>query len=97
MAEIESEIVGVAATYNNIITKLYVDPKSFRQGIGSALFDAAEKHISSKGFNDIFLGAFPASAGFYESMGMELEDTKISAGGPIKGHQVFLYRKDIKS
>jgi GNAT superfamily N-acetyltransferase len=97
VAEIDGEIEGVAAISKNIITKLYVAPDQFRKGIGSKLFDSSEKYISEQGYNDIFLGAFPVSAGFYEAKGMELEDTKITAGGPIKGRPVLLYRKSIKA
>jgi GNAT superfamily N-acetyltransferase len=95
VAESDGQIAGVTAIFKNIITKLYIDPAHFREGIGSLLFNSAEKHILKTGFNDIFLGAFPVSAGFYEAMGMELEETKISAGGPIKGRPVLLYRKSI--
>jgi ribosomal protein S18 acetylase RimI-like enzyme len=95
VAEFGGEIAGVAAIFKNIITKLYIAPQHFRKGIGSRLFDDSEKYISDTGYTDIFLGAFPVSAGFYEAKGMELEETKITAGGPIKGRPVLLYRKSI--
>lgn len=95
VAESDSRIVGIAATSKNIIIKLYIDPDHFRKGIGSRLFDAAEKHIANDGYNDIFLGAFPVSAGFYEAKGMELEEKKLTTGGPIKGRMIWLYRKEI--
>jgi ribosomal protein S18 acetylase RimI-like enzyme len=95
VADAGGKIKGIAATSKNIITKLYIDPEHFRKGIGSQLFDCAEKHISSEGYNDIFLGAFPVSAGFYEAKGMELEEKKFTTGGPIKGRMIWLYRKEI--
>ena len=95
VAEMDGKLTGIAATSKNIITKLYVDPEYFRKGIGSRLFDAAEKHIANDGYNDIFLGAFPISAGFYEAKGMELEEKKLTTGGPIKGRMIWLYRKVI--
>jgi ribosomal protein S18 acetylase RimI-like enzyme len=95
VADAGGKIMGIAATSKNIITKLYIDPEHFRKGIGSRLFDAAEKHIANDGYNDIFLGAFPVSAGFYEAKGMELEERKVTTGGPIKGRMILLYRKVI--
>ncbi|HBC47492.1 MAG TPA: hypothetical protein DEO84_01265 [candidate division Zixibacteria bacterium] len=95
VAEMDGKLTGIASTSKNIITKLYVDPEYFRKGIGSRLFDAAEKRIANDGYNDIFLGAFPVSAGFYEAKGMELEEKKLTTGGPIKGRMIWLYRKVI--
>ena len=95
VATIDDGVVGAVAIHKNTITKLYISPDRFRQGIGSALFDSAEKYIAGTGYNDIFLGAFPSSARFYEAKGMELEGEKIATGGPIKGRTILLYRKEV--
>jgi ribosomal protein S18 acetylase RimI-like enzyme len=95
-AEINDELTGAVSIRKNEIMKLYVDPNHFRRGIGSALFAYAENIIAIRGYDNILLGAFPSSAGFYEAMGMELENEKISAGGPIKGQRILAYGKKIR-
>jgi ribosomal protein S18 acetylase RimI-like enzyme len=91
--EIDGFIAGVVSIHGNEISKLYVDPKLGGQGIGKALFEAAEKHIISEGFNEIRLGAFPSAAGFYIAMGMEKEGSRINTGGPMKGRTMLFFRK----
>ncbi len=95
VAEINDELKGASSIHKNEIMKLYVDPNHFCKGIGSALFTYAEKIIAEQGYDNILLGAFPSSAGFYEAMGMELENEKISAGGPLKGRRILIYSKII--
>jgi ribosomal protein S18 acetylase RimI-like enzyme len=93
VAEIDGKAEGMVSIANNIITKLYVATESHGKGIGKALFDFAVKYISDQEYDEISLGAFPSSAGFYKAMGMEQVGEKVSAGGPIKGHKMMLFRK----
>jgi ribosomal protein S18 acetylase RimI-like enzyme len=96
VADIDDALVGAVSIRKNEITKLYVVPNLFRRGVGSTLFNHAEKIIADQGYDNISLGAFPSSAGFYEAMGMKKDGEKIPTGGPIKGRRILLYRKKIK-
>lgn len=96
VAESGRQIVGAASIRRNEIAKLYVIPNLSGQGFGTALFEAAERHIIGEGFDEVHLGAFPSAAGFYEAMGMELEGSRINAGGPIDGRMMLLFKKRLK-
>ncbi len=86
-------VVGAVAVDGNEIEKSYVNPNLGRQGIGAALFEAAERHIADAGYDEIRLGAFSSAAGFYKAMGMELDGRRVNVGDPIKGRNTLLFKK----
>ena len=49
----DSDIAGMVSVNNNEITKLYVDPKRHRQGVGQFLFKKAEEIITQNGYTKI--------------------------------------------
>ncbi len=64
-------ILGMAAVSGNELARLYVHPRYHRQGVGRALFQAAENLIWQAGHRDMIVGALVESAAkFYQSMGM---------------------------
>ncbi|MFQ5630952.1 MAG: GNAT family N-acetyltransferase [bacterium] len=66
-------IAGMVSVKENEITKLYVDPAHFREGIGAALFCAAEKHIAANKYSEMTLVAIGETpVPFYEAMGMSV-------------------------
>jgi GNAT superfamily N-acetyltransferase len=71
-AWLDGRIVGVTSAFRNEIAKLFVHPDWFHKGVGRALFRAAEKHASASGFHYVRARCFPASASFYEAMGMSV-------------------------
>lgn len=79
-------IVGMAAVKANELTKLYVDPRLHGQGIGRALFAAAERIIRQGGHGELVLGAaFRSCIPFYEAMGMSVADEGRISSGPLEG------------
>ncbi len=64
-------ILGMAVVNRNQIARLYVHPRHHRQGVGRALFMAAQDLIRASGFTEATVGALVASAAaFYRAMGM---------------------------
>ena len=87
-------IVGVIAVEENEITKLYIDPKRIRQGIGTRLFQAAQHIIIQAGYKDIVLGTiFGSSITFYEAMGMSKVGRKSVVCGPFEGWDCTVLKK----
>jgi len=73
-------IVGMVAVKGNEVTKLYVEPQFHRQGIGTMLFNAAQRIIMRAGHKEMVLGtAFDSSIPFYEAMGMSIVGRKEGA------------------
>lgn len=50
---------------------IYVAPGHHHQGVGSALFKAAEKAVSRRGLDGLLVKAQPGSTGFFIAQGME--------------------------
>ena len=91
----EEEILGVAAIAGNEITKLYIDPQFLRRGVGTALFQAAEKIIAADGNRQLSLGAFAFRVPFYEAMGMQVATEKTITGGPLAGERQTILEKSL--
>jgi ribosomal protein S18 acetylase RimI-like enzyme len=92
-----ADIVGIVSIKNDEITKLYVDPNRHRQGIGKALFNAAEKYITKDGFKQIILGVLGNSpVPFYKSMGMLINGRKKSRLDCNPQGEVILMKKELK-
>ena len=91
-------IAGVVALKGNEITKLYVDPRLLRRGIGSMLFEQAERIVSQGAHEDLVVHTvFKSGIPFYEAMGMATVDSKPVAFGPLKGTDSTLLRKSLVS
>lgn len=67
----DGAILGVAAIRENEIARLYVHPRYHGQGVGKALFAAAEAMIHAAGFTEVTVAALVESAAaFYRARGM---------------------------
>lgn len=86
-------VVGVVAIKKSEVTKLYVDSEFHRQGIGTALFRAAEEIIAQDGHKELFLGAFPSSVPFYEAIGLRVSSTQVKHCGLLAGRQCAIMKK----
>lgn len=85
-------IIGMVAIAGDTITKLYVSPEHWGQGIGRSLYEAAESLVRENGHPRVWLGAFPTAVPFYERMGLSVVGEK-SATGPLTGRRVVLMEK----
>lgn len=71
VAEVDSVIVGVAASYENNIWLLYVHPQAIGRGIGEKLLNRLEKDIHRKGITKINLTSSLNAYNFYLRNGYE--------------------------
>jgi GNAT superfamily N-acetyltransferase len=84
-------MVGVQG---NEITKLYVDPRFQRQGIGTMLFEAAQQVVAAAGYEEMVAWvAFDAAIPFYEARGMSAVGRKFDLLGPVEGGNALLAKK----
>ena len=88
-------VVGVVGIEGAEVTKLFVDPRSLREGIGRRLFKAAEDNIMNAGHDTLVLGAFDPSVPFYMAMGMETDYRKTIENGPLRGQQNTVMKKSL--
>lgn len=96
VACVSGRIVGVVATKGNEITKLYVDPRLIRKGIGETLFRTADEAIRRAGYRDLVLGtAFEWSVPFYEAMGMSKAGRRSVVCGPVEGVDSMIMKKTL--
>ena len=92
----DATVVGAVATKENEITKLYVDPRFVRKGIGAALFRAAERVVRQAGQRDVVLGTvFDSSIPFYETMGMSKVGRRSVVYGPVEGADSMIMKKSL--
>jgi len=67
----DGTILGMAAIRENEIARLYVHPSCHGQGVGKALFRAAESMIREAGFSEVLVAALVENAAaFYRARGM---------------------------
>jgi GNAT superfamily N-acetyltransferase len=85
-------IVGVVAVAGDTITKLYVSPERTGEGIGRALYEAAEARVRAEGHARVALGAFPTAVPFYVRMGLSVVGYR-EAAGELEGLTVALMEK----
>ena len=89
-------VLGVVAVRGNEIAKLYVSPDRMREGIGTALFGAAEEMIRCEGHRELVLGAvFDSSIPFYESVGMAKVGRKSVVLGTARGADAMIMKKPL--
>ncbi len=89
-------LLGMVAVSGNLITKLYVDPASHREGIGRALFEAAVEAVRAAGFETVALGTTPATVPFYEALGMRVDGHKDHTSGVFSGRRTMLMEKTLQ-
>ncbi len=71
-------IVGVGASVDNDIRRVYVDPNCQRSGFGCLIMENLENNIKQSGFNEADLASSTPSIDFYLRLGYEvLEETYI--------------------
>lgn len=89
-------ILGLLVVNGNEISRLYVDPKAHRRGVGRALFEAAERIIRDAGFNEMKLGALVDGAvAFYKAMGMSIVGHEVYEPEIFLGREVALMSKPL--
>ena len=97
VAERRGELAGLAVLHRSsdedadpalvaLLDRLYVEPASWRRGLGRALVDASMKELAERGFKEVTLWSaeWNSSRGFYEATGWSLDGAtreKTFAGG----------------
>jgi ribosomal protein S18 acetylase RimI-like enzyme len=85
----EGVVVGFLSSQGGDLCQLHVDPTHHRQGIGSALFTAAERTARDAGEAELSVRAAPTSVPFYEAMGMHV-------GGEVPWRDPFFAGQELK-
>lgn len=81
VAEVDGRIAGFAALIEGELDGLFVEPKQWRQGIGSALVDHAAHEARRRGLS-LTVIASPSARSFYESCGFVQEGEAQTRFGP---------------
>ncbi|MDD4650909.1 MAG: GNAT family N-acetyltransferase, partial [Methanothrix sp.] len=88
VAEKESEIVAVAAGFNDLVGLIWVHPAHQRKDLGGRLLDIVEAQIKESGYGTAKLACFSANEGalrFYQDKGWKiLFEEKDEATGAMK-------------
>ena len=88
--------MGVIMTHENRVAKLYTEPSITRNGVGSRLFQTAEKSFVTDGHHEVALWAvFDSAILFYKAMGMREAGRKFDLLGEREGRNVMLMKKDL--
>ncbi len=86
VAQIDGEIAGFAVVLDEggraELDGLFVEPSNWRQGIGSALVDAAIHLARDRGLSLMTVVADPAAREFYERCGFSVEGEAQTRFGP---------------
>jgi GNAT superfamily N-acetyltransferase len=91
--EKESVLSGVMALRKNEITKLFVRPGEIRAGIGTMLFEIAQRAVARGGHDTLLVGTTGHAIPFYESMGMEVLERRTASEGPLEGFEITVLKK----
>jgi len=81
VAEIEGQMAGFAALEGGEIDGLFVEPRLWRQGIGTALVETAAHEARRRGLS-LTVVAGPEARPFYESCGFSVEGDEATRFGP---------------
>ena len=81
VAELDGRMAGFAAVVENELDGLFVEPDLWRQGIGSALIEAATHQARRDGLA-LRVIASPTAREFYESCGFSVEGEAATRFGP---------------
>jgi GNAT superfamily N-acetyltransferase len=93
--EKESILSGVIALSGNEITKLFVHPSEIRAGIGTMLFEIAQRAVGRAGHEALVVGTTGHAIPFYEAMGMEVEERRRATVGPLAGCEITVLKKPL--
>ncbi|MHC4599810.1 MAG: GNAT family N-acetyltransferase [Planctomycetota bacterium] len=91
--EKESILSGVMALRENEITKLFVQPGEIRAGIGTMLFEIAQRAVARGGHDALVVGTTGHAIPFYKAMGMEIVEKRNAAVGPLAGWEITVMKK----
>lgn len=93
----DRSILGMAAVRANELARLYVHPRAHGQGVGQALFNAAEAMIAAAGHREMRVGALVESAAaFYRARGMREVGREEYEPEIFRGREVVLLSKRIE-
>jgi GNAT superfamily N-acetyltransferase len=81
VAEFDGAIAGFAAVVGAKLDGLFVEPELWRQGVGSALVEAAVHYARLKGLT-LSVVASPGARPFYERNGFSVEGEEQTRFGP---------------
>lgn len=95
VAERDGILVGVLAVEFDEIEALFVDPSCHRQGVGAALFAAAERSIASRRHPLLRVHTTGYGSPFYEAMGAPRVGAKVVEYGPLKGRSITCHEKPL--
>lgn len=93
VAVLDGAVVGFASLEGGDLCQLHVDPARHRQGIGTALFRAAERIARDAGEVELRVRTTPTSVPFYEAMGMHVEGEAPWRDPLFAGHTLKVLRK----
>jgi GNAT superfamily N-acetyltransferase len=94
VAELDGNLVGLAATRENRIQEMFVDPDYHRQGVGTALFRSAEQTVAAAGYSAIKVKTMSSALSFYMRMGMLQTGTHtIQGDSPWAGRELLVLEK----
>jgi len=77
----------------NEITKLFVRPGEIRAGIGTMLFEIAQRAAVRGGHDALIVGTTGHAIPFYEAMGMEILEKRNAPSGPLAGCEITGLKK----
>ena len=95
VAEIDGEVVGVAATRGDSLMEMFVDLSYHRKGVGGALFRSAEQTVASCGHSVVRVKTTNSALPFYAAMGMRQVQMYAPEAGAFVGTTMFALEKDI--
>lgn len=81
VADIDGSVAGFAVLLGGELDGLFVDPDYWRQGIGTALVEAAVHEARRQGLT-VQVVASPTAQGFYETCGFRQEGEEATRFGP---------------
>jgi GNAT superfamily N-acetyltransferase len=81
VAELDGQVAGFAALLDGELDGLFVEPKLWRRGIGTALIDEAAHEARRRGLS-LSVTASPSARAFYESCGFAIEGDAQTRFGP---------------
>ena len=82
VAEADGVLAGFAALDGGELKGLFVDPPSWRRGIGSVLVEAAIHEARRRGLSLVTVVASPSAQSFYEACGFRVEGEAQTRFGP---------------
>jgi len=95
VAELDGEIVGLAATRADSLQEMFVDPRHHRKGIGRALFQSAERTVAESAHPRLRVKTTYSALPFYAAMGMHQVATFKPEAGAFVGKTMFVLEKAI--